>query len=104
MKLVVTGRSGDRVVDAALVDIGSGDEQFAAHRSIDVGINGAGSWSVTHVATGFRIASGGSAASALEAARIKWESTTPQQHAMAFAHAEEIRTARQRKVLGEVLQ
>jgi hypothetical protein len=103
MRLVVTGKSGDRVVDAALVDIGSGDEHFAAHRSIDTGLNGVGAWSVTHVATGFRIASAMSAAEALEAARAKWIATTPQQHAMAFAHAHEIRTARQHKAMDEVL-
>jgi hypothetical protein len=103
MRLVVCGKTGDRVVDAALVDIGSDSEQFAAHRSIDPGMNGAGAWSVSHVASGFRIATGGSAAEALEAACAKWKSTTSEEHARAFAHALDIRVARQNKALDEVL-
>jgi hypothetical protein len=103
MRLVVSGKTGDRVVDAALVDIGSGAEQFAAHRSIDPGMNAAGAWSVSHVASGFRIASGGTAAEALEAACAKWKSTTSEEHARAFAHAQEIRAGRQNKALDEVL-
>jgi hypothetical protein len=103
MRLVVTGNGGDRVVDAALIDIGAGAEQFAAHRSIDPGLNGAGAWSVSHVATGFRLASGDTAAAALDTASAIWRSKTSEEHARAFAHAQEIRTGRQNKALDEVM-
>jgi len=103
MRLVVCGKGDDRVVDAALVDIGSGAEQFAAHKSIDAGMNGAGAWSVSHVTSGFRIASGDTAAQALDSATTRWKSKTSDEHARAFAHAMDIRAARQNKALDEVL-
>lgn len=103
MRLVISSKVGDRVVDAALVDIGSGAEQFAAHRSIDEGLNGTGAWSVSHVATGFRLASGGTAAEALGNAADIWRSKTAGEHARAFAHAHEIRAGRRNSALEWVM-
>lgn len=103
MRLVVSGRDRDSVVDAALVDIGSGAERFAAHRSTDAGLDGAGPWSVTHVATGFRIASGRTAAAALATASVVWKLNAPEERAAALAKAREIRAARQRAAIEMVL-
>jgi hypothetical protein len=102
MRLLVLGKDGDRAVEAAPVDIGAGEEQFAAHRAIDGAITGL-AWTVSHIATGFRLASGGTAKEAVEKAEAAWKAKTPAQRDAALVIARATRSIRQRKALSEVL-
>jgi hypothetical protein len=102
MKMLVLAKEGDRVVDAAPVDIGAGAEQFAAHRAVDTYL-GPFAWSVSHVATGFRLASGETAKEAIEKAEAEWREKTPLQRDAALQIARATRSVRQRKALAEVL-
>jgi hypothetical protein len=102
MRLLVLGKDCDRAVDAAPVDIGAGEEQFAAHRAIDGAITGL-KWTVSHIGTGFRLASGKTGREAVEKAEVEWKAKTPAQRAAALENARKIRADRQRAAVVEVL-
>jgi hypothetical protein len=102
MKIIVTTKDGERAVEAAEINIGSGDERFAAHRSVDSVIDGF-AWAVTHISTGFRLAGGFCVQEAIEKARVEWVAKTPGQRAAALEHARSIRASRQRQALAGVM-
>jgi hypothetical protein len=102
MKIIVTTAAGDRAVEAAEINIGSGNERFAAHRSVDPAIDGF-AWAVTHISTGFRLAGGFCVQEAIEKARVEWAAKTPGQRATALDHAHSIRASRQRQALAGVM-
>jgi hypothetical protein len=102
MKIIVTTKDGDRAVEAAEINIGSGDERFAAHRSVDQSPGGF-AWAVTHISTGFRLAGGFCVQEAIEKARVEWSVKTPGQRAAALDHAHSVRMDRLRQTLAGVL-
>jgi hypothetical protein len=102
MKIIVTTKDGERAIEAAEVDIGSGAERFAAHRSVEQSPGGF-VWTVTHISTGFRLAGGFCAQEAIEKARVEWSAKTPGQRAAALDHARSVRMDRLRQMSAGVL-
>jgi hypothetical protein len=92
MKIIVTTKDGDRIVEAAEINIGADGERFAAHRS-DPAIDGF-FWTVTHISTGFRLAGGFCVQEAIEKARVEWAAKTPGQRAAALDRARSVRMGR----------
>ena len=95
MRITITGETGPMEVVAEKFGIAGAGNEFAVHTTMAGNLeHGDKQFSATHIATGMRIAQGDTLDSCITAARMVWQSKTPEELKAAISRAMALKNER----------